>query len=840
VTASAGSPPGPGPGAEPALPAGLLVEARYELKSWLGGGPLGAVYQAFDRDVEVEVALKLLSAPLLPAGVAAGQKVFSDSMRRVVKLVHPALIKVFDAGPVTKLEGAPLPAGASRPGAYVSMQLLAGLPLSRVMEVRLARQTRFEAPEAAGVLGEAGVALAAAQPLGPHGRLKPGNLVVLEQGLKLTDLGLAQALSAPGLAAAAAGDADAVYLSPEARLGAPLQPESDTYSLGLLALVLLGGKRPAVGASPSSTDVQALLSGLPAKVSELLGRALSPEPQKRPPPVAFLVDVLEQLDPARAERLRAQTAQLRAAERRFREASGPINLREGTPAAATPRRGLPGIAEREAREREARPATGSVTAPGAAPPPSALTPTGPPPTRQAPERKPLTPLRPPPQEDNGATVVAPPPELPEETDSSGDLLGGPSALSLGLDPGPALDSPFDDLVATQSGVGEVTPVTPSPAAVDLPTEKVPPESPVPAAAAAALAAAVPSVTPPLKSPPSRPGVPAGVVVAAPPLKSPPSRPGVAAGPAAAPAPAVPPTAVMPAATLPAAEPIPTLAELARALGSPAADADPTLDGHEVDASGLEVEAEPLPVGPVGPSGRVASAWPTVDSDGRGVPVAAPAATEREMPVALEPIVVPVASPASLTAPAAASAPPVAAAAAAQPVAAAPGGSFFGVSGPLPVVVMEPITESVAAMLPQAPLTTPGSSPGGKSAAPQAPATAAASAPAPGVAAGSAAPPPTAVGPAVMPPVSTAEMAAVVGVALPELQPPKKKRGGVPFVVMALLVFVVSLAIGAAVKMRLRSIGPQVERPSTAGAAPPPAADAGKPAVSPADAGAARR
>src|SRR5262245_26714416 len=74
---------------------GSVLADRYEIKEVLGQGPVGATYLAFDREVEVEVALKVIAAELFPGEEA--RRDFVEAIERVREITHPHLRKVYEA-----------------------------------------------------------------------------------------------------------------------------------------------------------------------------------------------------------------------------------------------------------------------------------------------------------------------------------------------------------------------------------------------------------------------------------------------------------------------------------------------------------------------------------------------------------------------------------------------------------------------------------------------------------------------------------------------------------------------------------------------------------------------
>ncbi|MBS1154057.1 MAG: spk1, partial [Myxococcaceae bacterium] len=75
---------------------GDLVSTRYLIKDIVGIGPLGFVFRAQDKEIDVEVALKVINPKLCQT--ADERKGFARQMRLSRKLSHPNLVRVYEEG----------------------------------------------------------------------------------------------------------------------------------------------------------------------------------------------------------------------------------------------------------------------------------------------------------------------------------------------------------------------------------------------------------------------------------------------------------------------------------------------------------------------------------------------------------------------------------------------------------------------------------------------------------------------------------------------------------------------------------------------------------------------
>lgn len=277
---------------------GLGVGARYQLVRELGRGATGVVYLARDRELEREVAVKLLHPHLAGAGQVAAVERFFDEARLMASLRHPNVVAVLD-----------LEEKARR----LVLELAAGGTLRDLLRERGPRTPRRALERHVQVLS----ALAAAHQRGVvHRDVKPGNLMFRRDPdlpgveVMLGDFGVAQlpALE-PETSGAGRRAAEAVgtlaYMSPDQRRGAPAVPADDLYAAAVVLFEML------TGAPPWSRE--ALLAGtrrrgdfaLPTTVREAAPPALAaalqahldrlgdPDTAARPTTAAALAEAME-------------------------------------------------------------------------------------------------------------------------------------------------------------------------------------------------------------------------------------------------------------------------------------------------------------------------------------------------------------------------------------------------------------------------------------------------------------------------------------------------------------------------------------------------------------------
>ena len=293
------------------LPAGARVD-RYVVEAPLGAGAMGVVYAAADPDLGRRVALKIVdrnSASLRdrPGKAGAFDRVADGSARQLreaqalARVDHPHVVSVYDVG-------------VHAEHVFVAMELVDGEDLASWL--RTPRNPR----EILGVLVGAGRGLAAAHAAGlVHRDFKPANILIGVDGrARVTDFGLAKAAedaTADDAAPASPLAQDMTmrgtllgtpaYMAPEQFAGLRAGPAADQFAFAVTAWEALFGKRPFAGATLAALR-DAVTRGViesPAnsRIERALRRALDPDPERRWPSLAALLDELVR-DPARSVR----------------------------------------------------------------------------------------------------------------------------------------------------------------------------------------------------------------------------------------------------------------------------------------------------------------------------------------------------------------------------------------------------------------------------------------------------------------------------------------------------------------------------------------------------------
>jgi len=251
-----------------------VLSNRYELLERVGGGGMAFVYKARDVRLNRIVAVKILSPHF------TGDEDFVRKFRReaqaAASLSSPNIVGVFDVGQDGDVH-------------YIVMEFLHGKTLKQIIN----EKGRLSVPEVLQIGKQIAEALQVAHKHGVvHRDIKPHNIMITADGhVKVTDFGIARAVTGSTLTETGAMVGSVHYISPEQARGGIVGELSDIYSLGVVLYEMLTGQVPFEGDTMFSIAlkhlqekpraVRELNPGVPAAVERIVLKAMSKDQASR-------------------------------------------------------------------------------------------------------------------------------------------------------------------------------------------------------------------------------------------------------------------------------------------------------------------------------------------------------------------------------------------------------------------------------------------------------------------------------------------------------------------------------------------------------------------------------
>ena len=246
------------------------IELRYERGKTIGHGGMGVVYEARDKRLKRQVAIKMLREEFMLDDEAKKSLVAEATM--VAELHHPSIV---DIHAIEQDER----------GLYLVFERLEG----RTLDELIAEKKILLLCEAKRVLGHVCSALVYAHEHGViHRDLKPGNVMLLKDGgVKVLDFGISRHAALSGGVATTTQTVVGTphYMAPEQEYGV-IRRENDVFALGAVLYEMVTGVRPYDGTTPAKLSKSYLrpssrVHGLSPELDALIDRSLEPDPDKR-------------------------------------------------------------------------------------------------------------------------------------------------------------------------------------------------------------------------------------------------------------------------------------------------------------------------------------------------------------------------------------------------------------------------------------------------------------------------------------------------------------------------------------------------------------------------------
>ncbi|AOZ87326.1 serine/threonine protein kinase [Bacillus xiamenensis] len=277
---------------------GKRISGRYQILRVIGGGGMANVYLAEDMILDREVAIKILRFDF------ASDDDFIRRFRReaqsAASLDHPNIVSIYDVGEEDDIY-------------YIVMEYVEGMTLKEYIHTN----GPLHPKEAVRIMEQVVAAMeeAHAKQL-VHRDIKPHNILIDNMGnIKVTDFGIAMALSSATITHTNSVLGSVHYLSPEQARGGLATKKSDIYSLGIVLYELISGRMPFEGESAVSVALKHLQSeppsvrrwnpSVPQSVENIILKAMAKDPFYRYEDASEMQkDLKTAFDPARLKEKR--------------------------------------------------------------------------------------------------------------------------------------------------------------------------------------------------------------------------------------------------------------------------------------------------------------------------------------------------------------------------------------------------------------------------------------------------------------------------------------------------------------------------------------------------------
>lgn len=273
---------------------GKRISGRYEVKRLIGGGGMANVYLARDMILERDVAIKVLRLEF--SNEEEFIRRFQREAQSATSLNHENIVNIYDVGDEGDIN-------------YIVMEYVDGMTLKEYIQ----NFHPIPLETAIDIMKQLTSAISHAHENQiVHRDIKPQNILIDNTGhVKITDFGIAMALTATSITQTNSVLGSVHYLSPEQARGGLATYKSDIYSLGIVMFELLTGRLPFFGESAISIALKHLQSNtpslrrwnpdIPQSVENIVMKATAKDPFLRYESAEEMYRDLETaLDPSRA------------------------------------------------------------------------------------------------------------------------------------------------------------------------------------------------------------------------------------------------------------------------------------------------------------------------------------------------------------------------------------------------------------------------------------------------------------------------------------------------------------------------------------------------------------
>ena len=252
-----------------------VLSGRYELEEKIGSGGMAEVYKAHDRLLARPVAIKILHEAYRSDMEFIER--FHREAKSAARLSHPNIVSIYDVGV----------AGNDH---YIVMEYVQSSTLKKKIQdegpLSLLTATQIAKDIANGLTHAHANNIV-------HCDIKPHNILMTADGhAKITDFGIARAVTESTLTYGGSVIGSVHYFSPEQARGGAITPKSDVYSLGIVLYEMLTNRLPFTGDNPVAIAMKHIEEEaispsryrpqIPPMLEAIVCRAMSKSPEIRP------------------------------------------------------------------------------------------------------------------------------------------------------------------------------------------------------------------------------------------------------------------------------------------------------------------------------------------------------------------------------------------------------------------------------------------------------------------------------------------------------------------------------------------------------------------------------
>ena len=253
---------------------GRMLANRYEILEIIGKGGMATVYRANDHVLNRFVAVKVLNEEFI-TDIEFIRR-FKSEAQSAAGLTHPNIVSIFDVGNEGDVY-------------YIVMELIQGKTLKEI----IVEDGKLSWKWSLNIAIQIAAALETAHKHNLiHRDIKPHNIIITEDGMaKVTDFGIAKAVSNSTITAFGSTIGSVHYFSPEHAKGGATDGRSDIYSLGVVMYEMLTGRVPFDADTPVSVALMQVQEDpiepvklnpeIPISINNIILKAMEKDPEDR-------------------------------------------------------------------------------------------------------------------------------------------------------------------------------------------------------------------------------------------------------------------------------------------------------------------------------------------------------------------------------------------------------------------------------------------------------------------------------------------------------------------------------------------------------------------------------